>query len=150
MTLSISAESPLTKDAATLIAGSEAALREHYTADECFSFDTSQLAKPDTRFFVARKDDEPVGCVALVNYGSFGEIKRLFVPRTARGLGVAKALMDHLEADAQAQGLSIVRLETGDKLAAAVALYEARGYVRRGAFGDYEEIAASTFMEKLL
>lgn len=150
MTLSIQAESPLTADAAALIDGSEAALRAHYSAEECFSFDATQLATPDTRFFVARRDGQALGCVALVNYGSYGEVKRLYVPDTARGQGVAKALMDHLEQNARRQGLAIVRLETGDKLEAAVALYAARGYTRRGPFADYEDIPASTFMEKHL
>ena len=150
MSLIIRAESPLTEDAAKLIEGSEAALREHYTADECFSFDAAQLATPETHFWVARNDGVAVGCVAMVNCGDYGEIKRLFVPHHARGLGVAKALMDALETEAASQGLPVVRLETGDKLVAAVALYEARGYVRRGPFADYEDIPASMFMEKRL
>lgn len=150
MALVVTKESPLTEDARVLIDGSEAALREHYSADECFSFDAAQLAGEDTRFFVARLEGTPMGCVALVNCGDYGEIKRLYVPHSARGLGVAKALMDHLEADAAAQGLACVRLETGDKLAAAVALYTARGYARRGPFADYEDLPVSLFMEKPL
>ena len=150
MPVTIAAESPLTNDAATLIEGSEAALRAHYTAEECFSFDAAELAGDDVRFYVARRDGTPVGCVALVDCGDYGEVKRLYVPDTARGLGVAGALMDHLEAEAAAVGLSAVRLETGDKLKAAVGLYTARGYARRGPFGDYADIPASTFMEKQL
>lgn len=150
MPLTIAAESPLTAEAEALIAGSEAALRAHYTAEECFSFDARQLAGDDTEFFVARQGGAPMGCVALVNCGDYAEIKRLYVPDTARGQGVAGALMDHLEAAAKASGIRTVRLETGDKLEAAVRLYLARGYVRRGPFGAYEDIAASTFMEKRL
>lgn len=150
MTFIITAESPLTADAAALIDGSEAALREHYSAEECFSFDAAELSSDDTRFFVARRGGVALGCVALVNCGDYGEVKRLYVPASARGLGVARALMDHLERDAAAQGLGTVRLETGDRLEAAVALYAARGYVRRGPFADYADIAASTFMEKAL
>ena len=150
MSLNIAVESPLTEDAGILIEGSEAALREHYTADECFSFDAAELAGDDVRFYVARLEGTPMGCVALVDCGDYGEVKRLYVPNSARGLGVAKALMDHLEAEAAARGLFAVRLETGDKLEAAVGLYAARGYARRGPFGEYEDIPASTFMEKTL
>ncbi|MEM7438103.1 MAG: GNAT family N-acetyltransferase [Pseudomonadota bacterium] len=150
MTLTITPESPLTDDASTLIEGSEAVLRAHYSADECFSFDANELDKPEVSFLVARSAGDAVGCVALVNYGSYGEIKRLFVPTSARGMGVAKALMSRLEADAKAAGLEAVKLETGDKLEAAVKLYSALGYTRCGPFADYEDIAASTFMEKLL
>lgn len=150
MSVTIAAESPLSADAARLIAGSEAALAEHYTPEECFSFDAAQLAVPEARFLVARREGRAIGCVALVNCGDYGEVKRLYVAPEARGLGVGRALMAALEAEARAQGLALVRLETGDKLAAAVALYEALGYNRRGPFGDYADIPASTFMEKRL
>lgn len=150
MTLTISPESPLTDDAAKLIEGSEAVLLSLYSEDECFSFDARELDAPEVSFLVARNAGEAVGCVALVNYGDYGEIKRLFVPETARGLGVAKALMARLEADASAAGLSAVKLETGDKLEAAVKLYAALGYTLCGPFADYEDIPASTFMEKTL
>ncbi len=148
--LSISSESPLTEDSRRLIAGSEAALREVYTEDECFTFTAEELDRPEVDFLVARKDGTPVGCVAMVTCGDYAEVKRLFVPHSARGLGVAKALMDDLEFRVRAKGITLVRLETGPKLAAAMALYVARGYVECDRFGDYEDHPASLFMEKRL
>lgn len=149
-TLAISPESPLTLDGRRLIDGSEAALREVYTADECFTFTAEELDRPEVDFLVARKDGAAVGCVAMVRCDGYAEVKRLYVPQTARGLGIAKALMDKLEARARAAGLTRLRLETGPKLAAAVALYAARGYAECDRFGDYEDHPASRFMEKRL
>ncbi len=148
--LTIAAEGPTTEQGRLLIEGSEAALREHYPPEACFSFSPEELDNAQSIFLVARDDGEPVGCVALVNCGSYGEIKRLYVRSAGRGRGVAAALMDRLESDARGLGLDVVRLETGPLLAAAVRLYEGRGYVRCGRFGDYQEHPASLFMEKRL
>ena len=148
--LKIAAESPVTTEGRLLIEGSEAALREHYPPDACFSFSPEELNGSDSTFLVARELGEPVGCVALVDCGSYGEIKRLYVRQEWRGRGIAEALMDRLEADAGDLGLNFVRLETGSRLAAAVRLYERRGYNRRGSFGCYLDHPASLFMEKRL
>ncbi|MCL4109743.1 UNVERIFIED_CONTAM: hypothetical protein GTU68_018470 [Idotea baltica] len=150
MPITLAIESPLTEDATALIDGSEAALRAVYTPDECFTFTADELARPEIDFFVARKDGEAVGCVAATNYSDYAEVKRLFVSPSGRGLGIAKTLMSELESHASAKGFGVVRLETGEKLEAAVALYKKLGYVVRGPFGDYEEHPASLFMEKPL
>ena len=44
---------------------------------------------------------------------------------------------------ALAEGLPMLRLETGDKLAAAVSLYEDSGFTRRPPFGAYEDSPSS-------
>ena len=50
---------------------------------------------------------------------------------------------------AQRRDLAFVRLETGLKLEAAVALYREKGFVEREAFGDYvgDDAPESLFME---
>jgi putative acetyltransferase len=148
--ITVTQESPVTEDGHKLINGSEAALRAVYTADECFTFTADELLDDKVAFFVARKNGTAMGCVALVNEAAYGEIKRLYVPDHARGLGIAKILMAHLEGRAKAQGLPLMRLETGDKLAAAVALYKSLGYSICGKFGPYEDDPVSLFMEKAL
>jgi len=146
----IKRESPITDDGHMLINGSEAALRAVYTPDECFTFTADELQGDKVSFFVARKDGEAMGCVALINEAAYGEVKRLYVPDHARGLGIAKILMAHLEEQARIKGLQSVKLETGNKLAAAVALYKSLGYTVCGKFGPYEDDPVSTFMEKAL
>ena len=146
--ITLAVESPLTEDAARLIEGSETALRAVYTADECFTFTAAELDAPEIAFIVAREEGRAVGCVALVDYGDYGEIKRLYVPESERGKGLARILMAELEARAVAGGAQAVKLETGDKLEAAVALYKKLGYEVCGPFGDYEDHPASLFMTK--
>lgn len=150
MTLTIRAESPLTPDAHRLIEGSEDALRAVYTPDECFTFSANELDDPDITFLVARQDNQAIGCVALVDYNTYGEVKRLFVTPDARGTGAARALMVQLENLCHQSGHAQIMLETGEKLAAAVTLYRSLGYVERGPFGDYPDHPASLFMAKSL
>lgn len=150
MTLTITPESPLTDEGRRLIDGSQAALLEVFTPDEIFTFSPEELASPDTTFLVARDETLALGCVAMVDCGSYVEVKRLFVPPEGRGRGIARLLMADLEASAANAGKEAVRLETGDALKPAVALYTALGYRVRGPFGDYPEHPASLFMEKLL
>jgi putative acetyltransferase len=146
----VATESPVTKEGRALVDGSEAALRAVYTPDECFTFTAEELLDETISFYVARNDGEAVGCVALVNEDNYGEVKRLYVPHKARGLGIARILMARLEADAKANGYTSVKLETGEKLTAAVELYKSLGYTICGPFGEYEDHPASLFMEKAL
>lgn len=125
-------------------------MRAVFTEEDCYTFSPEQLDKPNIAFFVARQEKQTVGCIALVKYQDYGEVKRLFVPKAARGLGVAKVLMSHLETHAQKANLPLIRLETGAELAAAVALYLKLGYKECGLFGDYSANPASLFMEKHL
>lgn len=82
-------------------------------------------------FWLARDGDRVVGCVGLrALEGPRVEVKHLFVAPDARGRGVASALMDAFETEAQARGSAVV-LETGDAQPEAIALYERRGYLRR-------------------
>ena len=150
MPLTVNPESPLTDDAQGLIEGSELALRAVYSPDECFTFTAKELDAPNISFLVARDEQTPLGCVALVDCGTYGEVKRLFVTPDARGTGTGRQLMAELETHAAALGLPVVMLETGDKLVAAVALYRKLGYAECGPFGAYDAHPASLFMTKTL
>lgn len=150
MVLTIAAETPLSPDGRALIAASQEALLDVFTPDEIFTFSPEELAVPDATFLVARGGEGPLGCVAMVDCGDYAEVKRLFVPPAGRGKGIARRLMAELEARARAGGKAFVRLETGDALVAAVALYRDLGYRVRGPFGGYPDHPASLFMEKAL
>ncbi len=148
--ISIAQETPRSPDALALIAGSEQAMRAVYAPEDCHTLSPDELDQPHIAFYVARRDGQALGCVALVNNGDYAEVKRLFVVPEGRGLGLSKQLMDHLEAAAKQAGLAKVMLETGDQLTAAVHLYKQRGYSVRGPFACYEVSPASLFMEKIL
>jgi putative acetyltransferase len=108
------------------------------------------LAGPDMNFFVARLHGREVGCGALARRDGYGEIKSMFVEPGVRRAGVATALMARLEAEAMAQELALLRLETGNLLEAAIALYSRCGFAVCGPFGGYPDHPQSVFMEKRL
>lgn len=146
--ITIAQESPLSEDGRTLLAGSDTALRAVYSADECFTLNPEELVDDTITFLIAREEGVALGCVALVDCGTYGEVKRLFVAPQARGKSLSRLLMADLEARATALGHGAVNLETGDKLEAAVALYKKLGYRVCGPFGDYPDHPASLFMTK--
>jgi putative acetyltransferase len=91
-----------------------------------------------------------VGWGAIVLGAQFGELKRMFVSPRARGLGVARRLLNLLEAEAVGKGCRTVMLETGPYQPEALGLYAACGYRRCGPYGDYADDSLSVFMQKTL
>lgn len=150
MALRIAHADPLSAEGRMLIGESQAALEAVYPPEDIFSLPAEGLARPDTLFLLARDGSRPAGCVALLACPGYGEVKRLFVRPDARGGGVGLALMAALEAAAMAAGLPAVRLETGSRLTAAVALYRRLGYRPRMPFGDYAPHPASLFLARRL
>ena len=94
------------------------------------------------RVLLAAYDDgELVGTVQVVpaaqpNSPHRGEIVQLLVRRSARRRGVAAQLMDAAEAEARAEGRTLLVLDTvtGD---AAERLYERLGWTKVGVIPDY-------------
>lgn len=149
-TIEIRTESPLNPGVRPLIDASQKEMEEVYPPEEIFSLDAEELATPNTQLLVARVDDRPVGCIALVDMLRYGEIKRLFVEKSARGIGLGRTLIEEAEAAARDIGLEVLRLETGPKLKPAVTVYKRLGYSERGPFGQYRDLPCSLFMEKRL
>jgi GNAT superfamily N-acetyltransferase len=88
---------------------------------------------------VARDDDgAALGCGALRALGGgIAEVKRMYVAPSARGGGVAKAVLAGLEDAARDRGWTTLRLETGPRQPEAIGLYSRAGYRPIGAFGGY-------------
>jgi len=94
------------------------------------SADPGELVPPAGLFLIARLDGQPVGCGALKVKGRrFGEIKRMWVAPSARGLGIAQRLLETLEKYAVEIGLGRLQLDTNRTLSEARALYARNGYV---------------------
>jgi putative acetyltransferase len=79
----------------------------------------------------------------------------MYVRETARGRGVARALLSRLESETRDSGVDVLRLETGVRQIAALRLYERAGFRPCHAFGAYasmnpQAIATSVFLEKRL
>ncbi|MFD3541786.1 GNAT family N-acetyltransferase [Streptomyces sp. NPDC058662] len=78
------------------------------------------------------------------------ELKRMFVVREARGMGLARRILAELEEDARAAGRVRMALETGDQQPEAIALYLSSGYAPADKFGYYRFHDSSRCMSKLL
>jgi putative acetyltransferase len=122
-----------------------------YPPESNHGIDLQALAQPEVLFAVARDGEgEAIGCGAVVLGQASGELKRMFVRPSRRGLGAGKALLAFLEAEAARRGCTRFMLETGISQPEALGLYERSGYERRGPFGAYAEDPLSVFMHKNL
>ena len=65
------------------------------------------------------------------------EVKRMYVAPDARGRGLARAMLAHLERTAAEAGAEAMILETGTAQPEAIALYESSGYTAIPPFGYY-------------
>jgi putative acetyltransferase len=144
-----------TEELRTLIEELDAELSDIYPPEQQHGLSISDLFQPHIHFFLARVNGTAVGCAGVALYDSFAEVKRMYVQNTARGQGVADALLASLETDAQAAGLKMLRLETGKELAAAIRFYARCGFQPCNAFEPYasmsrQAIASSVFFEKQL
>ena len=122
-----------------------------YPAESNHLLDIETLRQPEMRFFAAHRGDEVVAIGGCWLHGDYAEVKRIYVTPAARGLGLAKLMMQRIEAEAMACSRLIARLETGIHQPESLGLYRRLGYVDRGAFGDYPtDDPNSVFMEKML
>jgi GNAT superfamily N-acetyltransferase len=78
------------------------------------------------------------------------EVRRMFVTRAARRCGLARALLWALEEHARRLGCTTLRLETGERQAAAIALYRAHGYRPIAPYGPHVGDPTSRCFEKRL
>lgn len=81
------------------------------------------------RIFIALRDGEPVGCVALIRMADGGyEVAKMSVLEAARGLGLGKKLMQRCIDAGQEMGAPRLYLETNSSLGPALGLYRAMGF----------------------
>jgi putative acetyltransferase len=106
------------------------------------------------QFFVAREAGQPLamGAFKMLSDPTHAEIKSMHVLAEARGRGLSKAMLAHVEATARAAGITRLSLETGVQptFIAARGLYERAGYSICGPFEGYWDDPNSLFMTKSL
>jgi DNA-binding MarR family transcriptional regulator/GNAT superfamily N-acetyltransferase len=107
-----------------------------------------ELTPPHGYFVLATLHGDPVGCGGLKCHADFGEIKRMWVAASSRGLGVGKRMLHRLEDLARERRLRLLRLETNKSLTEAISLYRSSGYREVAAFND--EPYANHWFEKSL
>ena len=149
----IAIEDPTTPDARWCIEQYFAELDERFDAgfepSLSTSVDPSELTRPAGLLLIARIRRRAVGCAALkLHRDSPAEIKRMWVARTVRGLGVGRRLLTELEANARGAGATTLHLETNRSLTEAIDLYRGSGFVEVAPFND--EPYAHHWFEKRL
>ncbi len=99
---------------------------------------------------IAVDGGEVLGHSALRPLGEKLEVKKVFTTESARGRGVAIALLADLERYARSRGVASLVLQTGPLQRAAIALYLKLGYVQIPVFGAYAAIPGALCYEKVL
>lgn len=92
--------------------------------------DQSKFYPPVGRFYLVQHAGHyvGVGCLKRLADG-VGEVQRMYVQPSMRGLGAGRALVERLIQDAKELGYLTVRLESLKALSAAHALYRSVGFV---------------------
>jgi putative acetyltransferase len=93
--------SAATDDVRALVGELEQELSAEYPPEQRHGLTIDAIFEPHIRFFVARLDGAAVGCGGVALYADFAEVKRMYVRESARGHGVAQALLAQIECAAR-------------------------------------------------
>lgn len=153
MSLTIAPADPRGAAALALLAEAASEVRALYPEFEAPNAPPPQNAPTPPRgiYLLAWQDGAAVASGALRPLDDVtAEVRRLYVAPAARRQGVARAMLLRLEEEAQRLGYRVLRLETGNRQAAALALYDACGWARITPFGRYVDDPTSVCFEKPL
>ena len=126
--------------------------------DLCFqSFDSEidnplyKYSAPTGALFIALYNATPVGCIALQPLPEAGtcEMKRLYVNPEYRKLGIGDALVNALLQEAKILDYTLMKLDTLDRLQAAIKLYQKFGFETVNAYYD-NPLPGVVYMQKEL
>ena len=133
--------SPASRDAQYCLAQYFQELGERFEG----GFDPSQSLAPSLEgfepprgtFLVMRLHGEPVGCGGFKPDDAVAAyVKRMWISRSVRGLGLGRRMLQELEVRARALGYRTMRLETEKSLIEAQQLYRSAGYREVTPFND--------------
>ncbi|HJW43581.1 MAG TPA: GNAT family N-acetyltransferase [Geothrix sp.] len=117
------------------------------------ALDLDGLRRPDITFWTVWEGRELLGCGALRELdAAHGEVKSMRTAQAHRGRGVARAMLEHILAEARARGYGRLSLETGAQAAFEPArrLYASHGFEPCAPFGEYRPDPNSVFMTREL
>jgi len=144
------------------LAGAEvrALLAEHLDSmhqlsppESVHALDIAGLLKPDITFWTVWSNGDLLGCGALKELSPVhGEVKSMRTASAHRRRGVARAMLEHIIAEARRRSYARLSLETGSMPAFEPArrLYESFGFKYCGPFADYAEDPNSVFLTRTL
>jgi GNAT superfamily N-acetyltransferase len=100
-------------------------------------------APPSGRLALATVAGEPAGCAALRRFDdSRCEAKRLYVRPQFRGLGLGRALLEWVIAEATRAGYTEIVGDTMPVMQDALAMYERKGFVRTEPYAEHPTAGA--------
>lgn len=145
-------------DVEALVAEVQAEYTLRYGGPDETPLDPAMFDAPGGAFFVGYVDGLPVAMggwrsrhdVTPFGRSSVAEVKRMYVVPASRRRGLARLVLDHLEAAAREAGAEVMVLETGIEQPEALALYADAGYTPVGAFGHYAWSPRSRHLGRLL
>lgn len=144
------------------IAGAEvrALLTEHLQnmhqlspPESVHALDLTALLKPEITFWTVWSKGDLLGCGALKELtAAHGEVKSMRTAFAHRRKGVARALLQHIIAEARRRSYARLSLETGSMPAFEPArkLYESFGFTYCSPFAGYTEDPNSVFLTRTL
>jgi putative acetyltransferase len=147
----IAIDDPRAADVRALLERHLAFARANSPPEAVHALEVPKLVDPAITFFSFRHDGELLGVGALKALsGDHAELKSMHTAARARGLGIGRAMVEHLVGVARARGITRVSLETGAQPAYAPArsLYASAGFEPCEPFGDYAPSPDSVFMTR--
>lgn len=138
------------EDARAMTSRSVAEMRAVYRIEEDFTdVEPHEFEPPDGVFLVAREEASAIGCGGIRRFDQrTAEVKRMYTDPAWRGRGVARAMLEQLEASARDAGYARLVLETGTLQPHAVALYRSLGYRDMPCWGEYANDPTSICFER--
>lgn len=136
-----------------LLADHLRSMHELSPPESVHALDLSGLLQPEITFWSVWSDAELVGCGALKELGpDHGEIKSMRTVPAHRRKGVARAMLEHIIAEARRRSYTRLSLETGSMRAFEPArrLYEGFGFTYCPPFDGYTEDPNSVFLTRVL
>jgi len=138
-------------DAALLVEEVQQEYVRRYGSRDETPIEPTHFEDPVGAFFVGYLHDVPVATgawlrrtdVVVDGTRETAEVKRMYVVPAARGAGLARAMLAHVEATARAAGAEAMVLETGMRQPEAIRLYLSSGYTRVPGFGYYKDAPLS-------
>jgi GNAT superfamily N-acetyltransferase len=143
-------ESPGSAAAQSLIAALDDDIVRRYPGEPTNGIDVAGFEAAGGVFVICYVNDMPVACGAFRPFEGAAEIKRMYVVPSMRGRGLARAMLDFLEAEAARRGFSRAVLETGRIMTEALGLYRSAGWRETAVFGPYVGDPKSICFEKHL
>ena len=113
------------------------------------ALDLTGLQQPSVHFYAAWSGESVAGCGAFKQLDAHhAEVKSMKTSTEFLRQGIARAMLNHLVAEAKQRGITRLSLETGSMsfFDPARALYAGYGFVECAPFGDYKLDPNSVFM----